>query len=167
MSSMCLSGILSYKYTNKIEIWSHIKGANLTMKINIISKASAVEKSFDFKNPDLMFDKNVEKVFTEYESTCKNCLPLKFEKRNLELRQEIFQFLQVIKFDFEYIADLCTKANELKSIYENPIDLKALIKNHERIFNGFYINAKNNDSKGSKTGNKTLTPDEVLESAGW
>ena len=126
-----------------------------------------IEKSFDFKNPDLMFDKNVEKVFTEYESRCKNCLPLKFEKRNLELRQEIFQFLQVIKFDFEYIADLCTKANELKNIYENPIDLKALIKNHERIFNGFYINAKSNDSKGLKTGNKTLTPDEVLESAGW
>ena len=115
-----------------------------------------------------MFDKNIEKVFKEYEKTCVDCLPLKFEKRNLELRQEIFQFLQMIKFDFEYIAELCKKANELKSIYENPIDLKALIKNHERIFNGFYANAKNNGSKNTtKAGNKTLTPDEVLEKAGW
>lgn len=125
-------------------------------------------ESLNFKNPDLMFDRNVEKVFNEYESRCKNCLPLKFEKRNLELRQEIFQFLQMIKFDFDYIAELCEKANELKSIYENPIDLKALIKNHERIFNGFYANAKSNGSKNTtKTGNKTLTPDEVLEKAGW
>lgn len=130
-------------------------------------KEKEIEKVFDFKNPDLMFDKNIEKVFIEYENKCKNCLPLKFERRNLEIRASISEFLRVVNYDFGYFGELCRKADELKSIYENPIDLKALIKNHERIYSGFYIGAKNNDSKSLKAHDRPLTADDVLEKAGW
>ncbi|MBQ2391389.1 MAG: hypothetical protein II306_06430 [Clostridia bacterium] len=91
-----------------------------------------------FLNCDLMFDKNVNKVFDFYSENCKALVPLKFEKRDLELRQTIKDFLFFIDFDFSYFFELCQKANEQVFLLDNKIDLKSLIKNHSRIYSGFY-----------------------------
>lgn len=90
------------------------------------------------QNPDLMFDKNVNKVFDFYELNCKKLVPLKFEKRDLELRQTIKNFLIFIDFDFDYFFELCQKANKQVHLLDNKIDLKSLIKNHSRIYSGFF-----------------------------
>ena len=94
--------------------------------------------SQNFLNPDLMFDKNVNKVFDFYEKNCTSLVPLVFEKRDLELRQAIKDFLIFIDFDFDYFSELCQRANEQVFLLDNKIDLKSLIKNHSRIYSGFF-----------------------------
>ena len=94
--------------------------------------------SQNFLNPDLMFDKDINKIFDFYENNCKKLAPLKFEKRDLELRQAIRDFLIFIDFDFDYFFELCQKANEQVFLLDNKIDLKSLIKNHSRIYSGFF-----------------------------
>ena len=96
----------------------------------------------NFLNPDLMFDKNVNKVFDFYENNCKSLVPLMFEKRELELRQSIKDFLIFINFDFDYFLELCKRANKQGFLIDNKIDLKSLIKNHERIYSGFFVKPK-------------------------
>ena len=90
------------------------------------------------KNPDLIFDKDVNQIFELYQTHCKSLIPLMYEKRDLVFRQEIKDFLTLIKDDFDYFGQVCKKANELKFIVNKKIDLKSLIKNHSRIYSGFY-----------------------------
>lgn len=95
------------------------------------------------QNPDLMFDKNVNKVFDFYEKNCKALVPIRFEKRDLELRAAIKDFLIFIDFDFDYFFELCQKANKQVNLLDNKIDLKSLIKNHARIYSGFFTKQDN------------------------
>jgi len=118
---------------------------------NVKKERNIIALSQNF-NPDLMFDKNINKIFDFYENNCKALIPLKFEKRDLELRQTIKDFLIFIDFDFDYFFDLCQKANEQVFLLDNKIDLKSLIKNHSRIYSGFFntkteTNATNHDAQ--------------------
>lgn len=99
---------------------------------------SGLSQNSKVLNPDLMFDENVNKVFDFYEANCKELVPLKFEKRNIELRQAIRDFLFFIDFDFFYFFELCQRANKQVYLLDNKIDIKSLIKNHERIYSGFF-----------------------------
>ena len=87
-------------------------------------------------NPDLMFDKNVNSVFEFYKQLCPNLCPLVFEERNLERRQEVKDLLVLCWYDFNYIQDLFMRANEQIIFYDNKINFKSLIKNHEAIYQG-------------------------------
>lgn len=98
------------------------------------------------RNPDLMFDKDVNKVFDFYEKNCTSLVPLKFEKRDLELRAAIKDFLIFIDFDFDYFFELCQKANKQVNLLDNKIDLKSLIKNHVRIYSGFFSQKTSSDN---------------------
>lgn len=89
-----------------------------------------------FKNPDLMFDKKVDEVFSLYEKLCPNLASLVFERRNIERRQEVKDFLWLVQSNMDYVKGLFMRANEQRTFYDNPINFKALIKNHESIYQG-------------------------------
>ena len=59
-----------------------------------------------------------------------------FEHRTRERLIEIQEFLKVVGLDFNYVTELMDKANKQKVFYENKINLKSLIKNHEAIYSG-------------------------------
>lgn len=122
------------------------KDKNEKKKRNII----ALSQNF---NPDLMFDENINKVFDFYKTNCPDLVPLKFETRDLELRQAIKDFLIFISFDFSYFFELCQKANKQRFLLNNKIDIKSLIKNHARIYSGFFecTTSKETKSKGKTT----------------
>lgn len=129
------------QHTNntRITLNNNEKNDKNDKKERIISTLSQNSKILNF---DLMYDENVNKVFSFYEANCKNLVPLKFEKRDIELRQAISDFLIFIDFDFSYFFDLCQKANKQVYLLDNKIDLKSLIKNHSRIYSGFFEKAK-------------------------
>ena len=101
-----------------------------------------IDKDITF-NEDLFFDKNVQKVISLYKEHCKNLIPIKFEHRTRERLTEIKEFLKVVGLDFNYVIDLMDKANEQKVFYENQINLKGLIKNHEAIYAGLGASTRN------------------------
>lgn len=96
----------------------------------------SILKNSSLRNPDLMFDKNIDEVFSLYEKLCPNLASLVFERRNLERRQEVKEFLWLVQSNMDYIKGLFMRANEQKTFYDNPINFKALIKNHESIYQG-------------------------------
>lgn len=102
------------------------------------------------QNPDLMFDDNINKVFDLYRDNCPDLVPLKFETRDLELRQAIKDFLIFIDFDFSYFFELCQKANKQRLLLDNKIDIKSLVKNHTRIYSGFYNAQSANSAESEK-----------------
>ena len=112
---------------------------------------SALSQNSNFLNYDLMYDENVNKVFDFYEKNCKALVPLIFERRDIELRQAIHDFLIFIDFDFFYFSELCQKANKQVNLLDNKIDLKSLIKNHSRIYSGFFENKKADVKKSLTT----------------
>ena len=87
---------------------------------------------------DIFISPNIEKVFSLYEKNCPNLCKLSFERRNTETRKRVSEFLFEVKSDFEYIENLCKKANCLKFIADKRIDFKSLINNHIGITNGKY-----------------------------
>jgi hypothetical protein len=87
-------------------------------------------------NPDLMFDKRINEVFSLYKKLCPNLCSLVFEERNLERRQEVKDLLVLCRYDLNYIQGLFMRANEQITFYDNKINLKSLIKNHEAIYQG-------------------------------
>ena len=89
-----------------------------------------------YSNPDLMFDKSVNQVFEYYRKLCPNLCPIVFEERNLERRQEVKDLLVLCRNDLNYIQGLFMRANEQITFYDNKINLKSLIKNHEAIYQG-------------------------------
>lgn len=115
---------------------------------------SARSQNFEFLNPDLMFDENVNKVFELYKKYCSDLIPVHFEIRDIAFRQNIKDFLVLVDFDFSYFANLCKKANKQVYLLENKIDIKSLIKNHSRIYSGFF-----DANKKEKTQSKLTTSD--------
>ena len=99
---------------------------------------STRSQNFEFLNPDLMFDENVNKVFELYKKYCSDLIPVHFEIRDIAFRQSIKDFLILVDFDFSYFVNLCKKANKQVYLLENKIDIKSLIKNHSRIYSGFF-----------------------------
>ena len=103
------------------------------------------------QNPDLMFDKNVNKVFEIYKLNCPSLIPIKFEYRDLSLRSVIKDFLIFIDFDFDYFSELCQKANKQLFLLDNKIDIESLIKNHKRIYSEFFSANNNAQNKNKNT----------------
>ena len=87
---------------------------------------------------DIFISPNIEKVFSLYEKNCPNLCKLSFERRNTDIRKKVSDFLFEVKSDFEYIARLCIKANEVKFIADRRIDFKSMLNNHIGIMNGKY-----------------------------
>lgn len=100
------------------------------------NKKEKVFISYPNGNPDLMFDKNINQVFEYYRKLCPNLCPLVFEERNLERRQEAFDLLVLCRNDLNYIQGLFMRANEQITFYDNKINFRSLIKNHEAIYQG-------------------------------
>ena len=115
---------------------------------NVITKKEIKEKvvceganfnSYSTKpHPDLMFDTEVNKIYKIYEDNCPNLIPVGFGFRDLRKRQRIKEFLNVISGDFDYFQKVCSKANTLKIIAGNKIDIDSVINNHIGIFNDKY-----------------------------
>lgn len=89
-------------------------------------------------HPDLMFDAEVNKIYKIYEANCPNLIPVGFGFRDLRKRQRIKEFLNVISGDFDYFQKVCSKANTLKVIAGNKIDIDSVINNHVGIYNDKY-----------------------------
>ena len=108
-----------------------------SINTSLLEKEIKKEKVFSsFSNPDLMFDKNVNSVFELYKKLCPNLCPLVFEERNLERRQEVKDLLVLCRNDLNYIQGLFMRANEQITFYDNKINFRSLIKNHEAIYQG-------------------------------
>lgn len=103
-----------------------------------------------FLKEDLFFDKNVQKVISLYKEHCKELIPIKFEHRTRERLIEIKEFLKVVGLDFDYVVDLMDRANKQKVFYENKINLKSLIKNHEAIYSGLGASTVNQPQGSSQ-----------------
>lgn len=97
------------------------------------------------KKRDVFVCSEIDKLFKIYESECKDLLPLKFERRNKEIREMALAFLDEIQDDFSYVRELFVKANKLKEIANNKIDFKMLIKNHIGIDSGKYGQQEESD----------------------
>lgn len=123
-------------------------------KINKEEKEiKAIEKLQQYKNPDLMFDKRINKVFELYKKKCPNLCSLVFEERNIERRQQVKDLLILCKYDLGYIEDLFNRANEQITFYDEKINFQSLIKNHEKIYQGI----------GAKKPEKRETADTMKE----
>lgn len=105
-------------------------------------KDKDIDKDISFKE-DVFFDKNIQKVISLYKEHCKSLIPIKFEHRTRERLIEIREFLKVVGLDFSYVIDLMDRANKQKVFYENKINLKSLIKNHEAIYSGLGASTQN------------------------
>ena len=104
---------------------------------SLLEKENKKEKVLiSYSNPDLMFDSRINEVFSLYKKLCPNLCPIVFEERNLERRQEIKDLLVLCRNDLNYIQGLFMRANEQITFYDNKINLKSLIKNHEAIYQG-------------------------------
>jgi DNA gyrase/topoisomerase IV subunit A len=55
-----------------------------------------------------------------------------------------------VNYDFEYIKSVFIKANELKTIIDQPIDLQKIINCHERIANDYYKKLKQTERQETK-----------------
>jgi hypothetical protein len=114
---------------------------NVNVNENVNENAPSEQKTkkevfLNSSNPDLMFDSRINEVFSLYKKLCPNLCPLVFEERNLERRQEIKDLLVLCRNDLNYIQGLFMRANEQITFYDNKINLKSLIKNHEAIYQG-------------------------------
>ncbi len=112
------------------------------------------KKNSNLINPDMCFDNKINQVFTLYKKLCPKLIPLVFEERNLDRRIEIDEFLALINDDFNYIEELFKRANKQITFYDNKINLKSLIKNHESIYQGLGA-PKNKDEPDYKPPKKT------------
>lgn len=112
------------------------------------------KKNSNLINPDMCFDNKINQVFTLYKKLCPKLIPLVFEERNLDRRIEIDEFLALINDDFSYIEELFKRANKQITFYDNKINLKSLIKNHESIYQGLGA-PKNKDEPDYKPPQKT------------
>ena len=115
------------------------ENVNENVNENAQSEKKEIKKEKVFissSNPDLMFDKRINEVFSLYKKLCPNLCPLVFEERNLERRQEAFDLLVLCRNDLNYIQGLFMRANEQITFYDNKINFKSLIKNHEAIYQG-------------------------------
>lgn len=94
---------------------------------------------------DITCNVDIDKAFNIYREICNNLKPLKYERRNRETLELVAKFLLETGNDFDYLKDVCQKANKLKVICDTALDFKSVIKNHISIFNGKF-------SKGDSEG---------------
>lgn len=111
-------------------------------KLKEIEKEEEYEKEEEIKKEkkekDLFVSTEIEKTFSLYQKNCPNLCKLSFERRNMDLRRKIEDFLFEIRGDMSYFEVLCKKANEIKHIANRRIDFKSLLNNHIGIMNGKY-----------------------------
>ena len=96
------------------------------------------DKEEEKEKKDLFVSTEIEKTFSLYQKNCPNLCKLSFERRNMDLRRKIEDFLFEIRGDMTYFEELCKKANNVKYIANSRIDFKSLINNHIGIMNGKY-----------------------------
>lgn len=96
------------------------------------------DKDKEKEKEDIFISSDIEKTFQIYKETCPNLCKLTFERRNMDLRRKIEDFLFEIRGDMEYFTEVCQKANKIKFIADCKIDFKSLINNHIGIMNGKY-----------------------------
>ena len=96
------------------------------------------DKEEEKEKKDLFVSTEIEKTFALYQKKCPNLCKLSFERRNMDLRRKIEDFLFEIRGDMTYFEELCKKANNVKYIANSRIDFKSLINNHIGIMNGKY-----------------------------
>lgn len=115
------------------------------------------------KNSDPFINPQIDKTFRMYSEYCKNLLSLNGYKSK-KLRESLLDFLNDVNYDFEYIKDVFVKANELKTIIDQPIDLQKIINCHERIANNYYKKLKQQPQKQpyQQEQQRKLTPEEEL-----
>ena len=101
-------------------------------------KEKEKDKEEEKEKKDLFVSTEIEKTFALYQKNCPNLCKLSFERRNMDLRRKIEDFLFEIRGDMTYFEELCKKANEIKYIANSRIDFKSLINNHIGIMNGKY-----------------------------
>lgn len=102
-------------------------------------KDKDIDKEKDKKiKKDIYCNQDFEKCFKIYSDTCKKLNPLRFERRNKAILEQLSAFLDEIEYNFDYFKELCEKANQLEKIVDSKIDFKTMIKNHIGITNGKY-----------------------------
>lgn len=84
---------------------------------------------------DITCNNNIEKVFNTYRELCPDLKPIKYERRNRDTLDLVARFLVETNNDFEYLKDVCLKANKLKVIGDYALDFKGVIRNHISISN--------------------------------
>lgn len=126
------------KYRNNKKLLS----CNVTVtQSNATDKEIEIDKESDkktYKEKDPWCGEYFERIFSIYQTECKNLAPITFEKRNREIREKITQFLEETQDNYEYFRQVCIKANELIVIANNKIDFKSLLNNHIGIMNDKY-----------------------------
>lgn len=94
-----------------------------------------IENNKEIKRIDTLTDPLAEKCFSIYSELCKNLPRLKFERRSKDIRELLSNYLYETENDLEYFKQVCTKANIQKTICDNVIDFKSILKNHIAIYN--------------------------------
>lgn len=84
---------------------------------------------------DITCNNNIEKCFSIYSEECKDLKPIKYERRSRDVLELVAQFLAETSCDFEYFKEVCIKANEQKTLCDNALDFKSVVKNHISINN--------------------------------
>ena len=101
------------------------------------SNSNSKSKSNSNSN-DVYINKDYDACFDIYTETCKNLIPLRFERRSRAILELLRDFLVEIDYDYDYFKTLCKTANELERIIDTKIDFKMLLKNHAGIMSGKY-----------------------------
>ena len=84
---------------------------------------------------DVTCNVNIDKVFSLYKELCKDLKPLHYERRNRETLELVAKFLDEVESNYDYIKEVCVKANELKGLCDNALDFRGVIRNHIAIYN--------------------------------
>ena len=87
---------------------------------------------------DIFTAQEIQKVFEIYKKNCPDLIHIGYERNKRDFLVQIKEFLRVIRLDFDYLEKVCIKANKLKIIANNKIDLKSVMNNHEGIYNDKY-----------------------------
>lgn len=126
--------ITSKQQTNNKQITTNNNDNN---EENEENENKYINESENFsKKLDPFSSKEVSDVIQLYKKTCTNLIP--YGKGSRKSRESIAQFIEDIGFDFMYIEMVFEKANSLKKICDQPIDLQKIINCHERIANDYY-----------------------------
>ena len=84
---------------------------------------------------DITCNPNIDKCFVIYNEICKDLKPVRYERRSRDILELVAQYLEETSFDFEYFKEVCAKANEQKTLCNNALDFKGVVKNHIAICN--------------------------------
>lgn len=104
-----------------------------------IKPQKSEEKEIEVSPPKPVYDitcnPNIDKCFNIYKEYCKDLKPVRYERRSRDILELVAQFLDETQMDFDYLKNVCIKANEQKTICDNALDFKGVLKNHISINN--------------------------------